>query len=118
MLSVSDFEPINEGLAGRKLALSALPPNIRAMTSDPKVSPSVLAALRSKDGIRLKELDRLVLDEEVDTADGLLPRGAEGTVVLVWRNGEAFEVEFTRPFPALVILKPNQVRRAARRAEA
>ena len=56
------------------------------------------------------ELDRVVLDESVDTPNGPLPNGARGTVVLVWRGGEAIEVEFTEPFQALVMLRPDQIR--------
>lgn len=65
----------------------------------------------------LNNLDCVVLGEEVDTGAGRLPRGARGTIVLVWRDGDAFEVEFSNPFPALVTLRPNQVRLAPRRAK-
>lgn len=57
----------------------------------------------------MKELDRVALEEPVDTHAGHLPRGAEGTIVLIWRDGEAFEVEFARPFPAVITLEPRQL---------
>ena len=63
---------------------------------------------------RFEELDVVALREPFALSrDASLPRGARGTVVGVWGGGQAYEVEFTEPFTALVTLRPSQVRRAA-----
>lgn len=74
---------------------------------------SIPVADRPSSSVRaVRELDQIVLDEDVASETGRVPRGARGTVVLVWRDGEAFEVEFTSPFAALVMVGPNQIRLA------
>jgi hypothetical protein len=54
-----------------------------------------------------KELDDVVLAApvRVATAGRDLPAGAHGTVVGVWRDGAAYEVEFSQPFPCLVTVR-------------
>lgn len=59
---------------------------------------------------KLEELDRVSTTAPVETDGGILPAAASGTVVAVWGKGEAYEVEFTRPFRALVTLQASQVR--------
>ena len=54
---------------------------------------------------RFAELDRVSLREDVQVDGGSLPRGALGTVVALWGDGAAYEVEFTSPRPALVTLR-------------
>ena len=51
---------------------------------------------------QIKEYDRVRLAEEVLAEGHVLPKGAEGTVVLRHSRGEAFEVEFTTPFHSVV----------------
>ena len=59
-----------------------------------------------------KELDDVVLAAPVHVASAGrdLPAGARGTVVGVWRNGAAYEVEFTHPFACLVTLRAMSLR--------
>ncbi|RVU21925.1 DUF4926 domain-containing protein [Methylobacterium oryzihabitans] len=60
---------------------------------------------------RIRELDRVELlagvlgDEEV-----AVPAGAVGTVVSVWAEGAAFEVEFTQPVDALATVDAGLLR--------
>lgn len=54
------------------------------------------------DGAGIRELARVRLVEEFLAEGYVLPEGAEGTVVLEHGKGEAFEVEFTTPFHAVV----------------
>jgi hypothetical protein len=63
-------------------------------------------------GSAFKELDDVVLAApvRVATAGRDLPAGAHGTIVGVWRNGAAYEVEFTRPFACLVTLRATSLR--------
>ena len=58
-------------------------------------------------GSAFKELDDVVLAAPVHVATlgRDLPAGAHGTIVGVWRNGAAYEVEFTQPFACLVTLR-------------
>jgi hypothetical protein len=58
-------------------------------------------------GWAFKELDDVALTAPVRvvTAGRDLPAGAHGTVVGVWRDGAAYEVEFTQPFACLVTVR-------------
>jgi Domain of unknown function (DUF4926) len=58
-------------------------------------------------GSAFKELDDVVLAAPVRVAAAGrdLPAGAHGTVVGVWRDGAAYEVEFSQPFPCLVTVR-------------
>ena len=64
----------------------------------------------------MKELERVVLTRAMP-AEGL-ERGDVGTVVHTYRNGEAFEVEFTTlagQTAAVVTVEPSDVRPVGRR---
>lgn len=51
---------------------------------------------------QIDELDRVTTNAPVTSDDGeTIPSGSTGTVVAVWAEGKAFEVEFYRPFHAL-----------------
>lgn len=54
------------------------------------------------------ELDVVGLLEQVETEHGVIPRGTEGTVVVVW-EGLGYGVEFDTPFEAVVNLRPDQM---------
>lgn len=57
----------------------------------------------------IRELSRVALNAEHETEGGeVLPAGSEGTIVGTWARGAAYEVEFTKPFAALVTLEPSQ----------
>lgn len=59
----------------------------------------------------LRDLDDVVLTVEARTRDGdTVPAGTEGTVVGVWREGAAYEVEFAEPEGALCRVTPDQIR--------
>ena len=58
----------------------------------------------------IKEFDRVRLLTETLAEGYLLPEGAEGTVVLKHGRGEAFEVEFTTPFHAVVGVEAARLR--------
>ena len=57
----------------------------------------------------IQELDRVRLLADVKTGDGVLPLGSTGTAVYRYRDGEAFEVEFTIPFNALLTLRTREI---------
>ncbi|MCJ2096356.1 DUF4926 domain-containing protein [Methylobacterium sp. J-072] len=62
-------------------------------------------------GAAIRELSRVTLVDRHETEDGhILPAGSEGTIVGTWARGAAYEVEFTKPFAALVTLEPDQFR--------
>ena len=64
-------------------------------------------------GPAIPELSRVALKhahECVDTGK-VLPGGSTGTVVMVYRGGAGYEVEFARPFHCLVTVRPDEIRR-------
>jgi hypothetical protein len=51
----------------------------------------------------------------VELEDGrLLPPKAEGAVVGIWADGAAYEVEFAKPFHAIVTVPATKLRQAER----
>jgi hypothetical protein len=58
----------------------------------------------------VRELDLVTLGVPV-RADGehCIPAGSTGTVVGIWGEGRAYEVEFTEPVPALATVEPHQI---------
>lgn len=57
------------------------------------------------------------LSSAVETDDGgRLPEGSVGAVVGVWQNGAAYEVEFEKPFSAVVTVAAAQLEQAAKSA--
>ena len=64
-------------------------------------------ALRSD----LRDLDRVALTSATTSDDGdVLPLGTEGTIVSVYRGGEAYVVEFPTPLGALATVRPEAIR--------
>ncbi|MFC5554329.1 DUF4926 domain-containing protein [Methylobacterium iners] len=60
----------------------------------------------------LRDLDAVVLTADVRTDDGdVMKAGTEGTVVGIWRDGAAYEVEFPEPMGALATVPADQLRR-------
>ncbi len=51
------------------------------------------------------ELSVVALARSVDIEGRSLPKGSEGTVVAAYRDGIGYEVEFERPFQAVVTLE-------------
>ena len=66
------------------------------------------------DGSAIRELARVRLVQEFWSEGYVLPEGAEGTVVLEHGQGEAFEVEFTTPFHAVVGVPADMLRLISR----
>lgn len=60
-------------------------------------------------GVPIQELDMVRLLAEVKMDEGHLPIGTLGTAVYRYRDGEAFEVEFSAPFHALLTLRANEI---------
>lgn len=58
----------------------------------------------------VRELDRVrVLRAVLGDDDVTVPAGTAGTVVAVYADGEAFEVEFTEPFDTLATVEADSV---------
>jgi hypothetical protein len=72
--------------------------------------------------LRFEELERVETTSDVSFTDidscqeedGLrtVPAGSRGTVVAVWDEGRAYEVEFTEPFQALGTIAAKHLRKA------
>ncbi|MGU3666621.1 DUF4926 domain-containing protein [Methylobacterium sp. A49B] len=59
----------------------------------------------------LRDLDRVALTAAAVTDDGVtMEVGSEGTIVGVWRDGEAYEVEFAEPAGALATVEAMDLR--------
>ncbi|WP_246692903.1 hypothetical protein [Methylobacterium sp. WL64] len=59
----------------------------------------------------IDELDAVTLDVATQTSDGeTVPAGTTGTVMAVWGQAEAFEVEFDEPFTGLARVDPSMIR--------
>ena len=56
-----------------------------------------------------RELDVVATRAAIWADDNIYPSGSLGTIVFVHRGGEAFEVEFTSPAPAVVTLEPSDL---------
>lgn len=55
-------------------------------------------------------MDRVALTAPVVSDDGdALPPGTEGTIVSVYRDGEAYVVEFPKPVGALATVRPGDL---------
>jgi len=66
-----------------------------------------------QDAVRsdLRDLDRVALTSAATSDDGdVLPLGTEGTIVGVYRGGEAYVVEFLTPLGALATVRPEAIR--------
>ncbi|MCK2055630.1 DUF4926 domain-containing protein [Methylobacterium sp. 37f] len=82
------------------------------------MSVEVFYLLRKDEpGVDLRELDDVVLLADARTDDGtLIQAGTEGTVVAVWQDGAAYEVEFAEPEGALATVRATGIKRIGRRA--
>lgn len=60
----------------------------------------------------LTETSRAKLASSLELLNGReLPAGSTGTIVGVWADGEAYEVEFTKPFHAVVTVTAPKLSR-------
>jgi hypothetical protein len=72
---------------------------------------------KDEPGTQFRDLDDVALLAPVTLDDGsTIPVGCEGTVVGVWRGGEAFFVEFPEPEGAVATVRPQDLRRVGRYA--
>ena len=72
---------------------------------------------RSEPRSDLRDLDRVALTAVVTTDDGdAMEPGTEGTIAGIWRNGEAYEVEFAQPMGALATVEAADLRLVMRAA--
>ena len=63
---------------------------------------------RAPAGALFQEFHRVQTLTDVVGEDGeSVPAGSTGTVVAIWGEGAAFDVEFTRPIEALAALGPD-----------
>lgn len=69
----------------------------------------------TKNAGAIRELDdvRVRIDVVTDDGDTILA-GTEGTVVGIWRDGEAYEVEFAEPMGALSTIAHADLTRIGR----
>ncbi|MGX9981608.1 hypothetical protein [Methylobacterium fujisawaense] len=59
----------------------------------------------------IDELDAVTLDVDTRTSEGeTVPAGTTGTVMAVWGQAEAFEVEFDEPFTGLARIDQSMIR--------
>ena len=72
---------------------------------------------RSEPRTDLRDLDRVALTVAAITDDGdTIAAGTEGTVVGVWREGAAYEVEFASPEGALATVEATDLHLVTRAA--
>ena len=56
-----------------------------------------------------KDLERVRLTRDVSSQLGTLPKGSTGTILMVFAEGEAYEIEFARPVEAMVTVKAGDL---------
>ena len=58
----------------------------------------------------IAELDRVTIGCEIEGDAGeTIPSGSSGTVVAIWADGAAYEVEFVNPVSALATVKSDAI---------
>lgn len=68
---------------------------------------------RSQPPAQLDELTRVEILVDVQTDAGvMMPTGSKGTIVGVWADGKAYEVEFREPMGALATVTAESLRAA------
>ena len=60
----------------------------------------------------IPELSVVILTHSLEYKARELSEGTVGTVVHVWRDGEHYAVEFTKPFQSVVSLARGDIQRA------
>ncbi|MGH7044389.1 MAG: DUF4926 domain-containing protein [Acetobacteraceae bacterium] len=58
---------------------------------------------------RFRELSRVTLTRPVETENGTLPARATGTVVHVYPQGRAYEVEFSTPLSVIATVTSDAI---------
>ena len=84
-------------------------------TFRPMSVETVYLMRKDKPGAALRDLDDVRVLVDVVTGDGdTIAAGTEGTVVAVWGEGEAYEVEFPEPMGALAMVDRAKIERIGR----
>lgn len=79
------------------------------MSFQPTISGTFLVEAHVR-RFAIDEMDAVTLAIDVRTADDeVVPAGTVGTVVAVWGQAEAFEVEFDAPFTGLATVEPDMI---------
>jgi hypothetical protein len=60
----------------------------------------------------IPELSVVALTHPVRDGDKVIPEGATGAVVFVYRDGKGYEVEFEKPFHCVVTVRRDDIRLA------
>ncbi len=72
--------------------------------------PEAVKTAHGHEPRRLAEHSLAHLTSAISSDDGrLLPEGAVGAVVGIWRDGEAYEMEFQRPFHAVLTIAAGRL---------
>lgn len=80
------------------------------MSFEPTFREAEYRTVASQRRFPIDELDEVTLSRDVVDMDGRrVPAGSVGTVVGVWGEMAAFEVEFTRPFQALATVRREAI---------
>ena len=58
----------------------------------------------------IAELSVVTLSHSLERSGALLPKGAKGTVVHAWSDGEHYAVEFASPFRCVITLSRSDIR--------
>ena len=59
----------------------------------------------------IEELSRVALATDLEVEGGRLPAGSTGTVVGIYRQGAAYEIEFTQPFHVVATVRADAILR-------
>jgi hypothetical protein len=68
------------------------------------------APMRNIDRDRIPELSIVALKRALTCRQGVLPKGAQGTVVFVHREGTQYEVEFDGPIHCVATVAHSDLR--------
>ena len=81
----------------------------------PRRPPAGARATAPAASMRFAEHSIVTRSSDMRLDDGrVLPSGAKGAVVGIWRDGVAYEVEFDEPFHAVVTVPVANLRQAGR----
>lgn len=73
---------------------------------------------RQAERAAFQDLDRVRVLTDFEADEGVMvPAGSIGTVVAIWAQGQAFEVEFTQPVDALATIEPGLLELVERAAD-
>ena len=56
-----------------------------------------------------KDLDVVRVKRDIPSQQGIVPKGSTGTVLMSFKDGEAYEIEFIEPVEAMVAIKAGDL---------